>query len=107
MTRSGPFATTVSAPPKRSPRSSRDPTWPIDAYVSIYVALSSLDCLEVRGRDSAGLHVFVREHNLDLDAADVRELLVARTADPLFTLGVGPGGAELPVVRVQGRRRDR
>ena len=63
----------------------------IDAYVSIYVALSSLDCLEVRGRDSAGLHVFVREHDLDLDAADIRELLVARTADPLFTLGVGPG----------------
>ena len=59
----------------------------IDAYVSIYVALSSLDCLEVRGRDSAGLHVFVREHNLDLDAGDMRELLVARTADPLFTSG--------------------
>ena len=59
----------------------------IDAYLSIYVALSSLDKLEVRGRDSAGLHVFVRGHNLDLDAADVRALLDARTADPLFASG--------------------
>jgi len=59
----------------------------IDAYVSIYVALSSLDRLEVRGRDSAGLHVFVRGHDLDLEAPDLRGLLVARTADPLFTSG--------------------
>ena len=59
----------------------------IDAYMSIYVALSSLDKLEVRGRDSAGLHVFVRGHNLDLDAGDTRELLEARNADPLFASG--------------------
>ena len=79
----------------------------IDAYVSIYVALSSLDRLEVRGRDSAGLHVFVRGHDLDLDAADVRELLVAAHRRPAVHVGVGSGAAELPVVRVQGRRRDR
>ena len=91
----------------RSPRSSRGPTSAIDAYVSIYVALSSLDRLEVRGRDSAGLHVFVRGHDLDLDAADVRELLDARTADPLFTSGSVRVSSELSVVRVQGRRGDR
>ena len=87
MTRSGPFAATVSAPPQAIAAFKPGSDVAIDAYVSIYVALSSLDCLEVRGRDSAGLHVFVRGHNLDLDAADIRELLVARTADPLFTSG--------------------
>ena len=34
---------------------------------SIQQALSAIDRLEVRGRDSAGLHVLVRDHGLDLD----------------------------------------
>ncbi len=63
-----------------------DPPSPsaVEAYLSIQVGLSSLDRLEVRGRDSAGLHVFVRGHTLDLDDTDVRGLLDARTRDPLF-----------------------
>ncbi|MGH9177040.1 MAG: SIS domain-containing protein, partial [Acidimicrobiales bacterium] len=57
----------------------------VEAYASIHAALSGLDRLEVRGRDSAGLHVLVTGHGLDLDADPVRSLLAARTADPLFT----------------------
>ncbi len=44
----------------------------VAACTSIQVALSALDRLEVRGRDSAGLHLLVRGHGLDLDDAGVR-----------------------------------
>jgi glucosamine--fructose-6-phosphate aminotransferase (isomerizing) len=54
------------------------------AMFSIQQALSNLDRLEVRGRDSAGLHVLVRGHGLDLGSDAIVELLAARTADPLF-----------------------
>ena len=37
--------------------------------LSVHQALSALDRLEVRGRDSAGLHLLVRGHGLDLDLA--------------------------------------
>ncbi|HSS10698.1 MAG TPA: SIS domain-containing protein, partial [Acidimicrobiales bacterium] len=57
----------------------------LDAFWAIGVALSSLDRLEVRGRDSAGLHVLVAGHGLDLTAPDVRTLIGARAADPLFS----------------------
>jgi glucosamine--fructose-6-phosphate aminotransferase (isomerizing) len=56
----------------------------IDAYLSIVVALSALDRLEVRGRDSAGVHVFVRGHRLDPSDASFGRLLQARARDPLF-----------------------
>ena len=55
------------------------------AYYSIQVTLSALDRLEVRGRDSAGLHVLVTGHGLDLANADVARLIAGRGADPLFT----------------------
>ncbi|MEM9133883.1 MAG: SIS domain-containing protein [Actinomycetota bacterium] len=54
---------------------------------SVQQALSNLDRLEVRGRDSAGLHVLVRNHGLDLDSAPVQALVEARSKDPLFTDG--------------------
>lgn len=56
------------------------------AFTSVQVALSALDRLEVRGRDSAGLHLLVRS---DVDPADpaVRRLLDERSADPLFVSG--------------------
>ena len=38
----------------------------IEAFTSVQVALSAIDRLEVRGRDSAGLHLLVRGHGLDL-----------------------------------------
>ncbi len=52
----------------------------VDAYLSIQVALSALDRLEVRGRDSAGVHVLVRGHAFDLaDPRFGRQLPDSRT----------------------------
>ena len=56
----------------------------VEAFASIQTALSALDRLEVRGRDSAGLHVLVTGHGLDLDDPKVARLLAARQ-DRLFT----------------------
>jgi glucosamine--fructose-6-phosphate aminotransferase (isomerizing) len=58
----------------------------VGGYLSIQLALSALDRLEVRGRDSAGLHVLVDGHGLDLDAADVKAALAGRDGR-LFTDG--------------------
>lgn len=57
----------------------------VDAYLSVQVALSALGRLEVRGRDSAGVHLLVDGHGLDLDDPSVRSGLDARMADGLFT----------------------
>ena len=54
------------------------------AFSTIQSALSAIDRLEVRGRDSAGVHVLVTGHGLDLDGPAVRALLDRRAADPLF-----------------------
>jgi glutamine---fructose-6-phosphate transaminase (isomerizing) len=59
----------------------------IAAFLSIQQALSALDRLEVRGRDSAGLHVLVRGHALDLEDPAVLALLDGRGDDPLFVSG--------------------
>ncbi len=56
----------------------------VEAYHSIQLAFSALDRLEVRGRDSAGLHVLVRDHGLDLANPTVRRMIDSRAADPLF-----------------------
>ena len=65
-----------------------EPSWEaIEAYTSIQQALSAIDRLEVRGRDSAGIHVLVRDHGLDLDSAAGAGLLADRAADPLFRSG--------------------
>ena len=64
-----------------------DPGWAaIEAYASIQQALSAIDRLEVRGRDSAGLYILVRDHGLDVDGAAMAQLLADR-ADPLFCDG--------------------
>ncbi len=64
------------------------PGWPaVEAYTSIQQALSALDRLEVRGRDSAGIHVLVRGHGLDLASAAITRLLRDRAGDPLFRSG--------------------
>src|SRR6476646_4277000 len=49
----------------------------IDGFLSIQVALSAIDRLEVRGRDSAGLEVVVRAHALD--AAELAARVGSRT----------------------------
>jgi glucosamine--fructose-6-phosphate aminotransferase (isomerizing) len=64
-----------------------EPGWAAtEAYTSIQQALSALDRLEVRGRDSAGLHVLVRGHGLDL-AGSLTRMLADRAGDPLFRSG--------------------
>ena len=57
----------------------------IAVLASVQVALSSLDRLEVRGRDSAGLHLLITGHGLDLASAESAALLAGRTEDPMFT----------------------
>ncbi|HKY66011.1 MAG TPA: glucosamine-6-phosphate synthase, partial [Acidimicrobiales bacterium] len=65
-----------------------EPGWSAtESYTSIQQALSAIDRLEVRGRDSAGLHVLVRGHGLDLRSPAVAGLLRDRAADPLFRSG--------------------
>ncbi|MCA1701767.1 MAG: SIS domain-containing protein [Actinobacteria bacterium] len=59
----------------------------IEGYASIHTALSALDRLEVRGRDSAGLHVLVTGHGLELDDPELRRLLEERRHIPLFRSG--------------------
>jgi glucosamine--fructose-6-phosphate aminotransferase (isomerizing) len=56
----------------------------VAAFTSVQVALSALDRLEVRGRDSAGLHLLVTGHDI---AADDPELVQRTQGDPLFTSG--------------------
>ncbi|MBV9659763.1 MAG: SIS domain-containing protein, partial [Acidimicrobiales bacterium] len=55
----------------------------LDGWWAVEVALSSLDRLEVRGRDSAGLHVLVSGHGLDVDA----EGLAGRDRDAAYGSG--------------------
>ncbi|MGE3171470.1 MAG: SIS domain-containing protein [Planctomycetota bacterium] len=52
------------------------------AYASIQTALSALDRLEVRGRDSAGLSVLLS--GVDTSAPALRKLLAGRQDDPLY-----------------------
>ncbi len=59
----------------------------VSGYLIIQQALSAIDRMEVRGRDSAGIHVFVWHHGLDLDDPAVRPLVSRRSADPLFQNG--------------------
>jgi glucosamine--fructose-6-phosphate aminotransferase (isomerizing) len=62
-----------------------DPSWSaIEVGTSIQQALAALDRLEVRGRDSAGLTVLVRDHDLDLADPPVARLIAARDGDVLF-----------------------
>jgi glucosamine--fructose-6-phosphate aminotransferase (isomerizing) len=56
-----------------------------DAFWSIQVALSAIDRLEVRGRDSAGLHLLVTGHGIDLQRPEVEAMLGTRANDALFT----------------------
>ncbi|MFP3905932.1 MAG: SIS domain-containing protein [Acidimicrobiales bacterium] len=64
------------------------------AYWAVQQALSALDRLEVRGRDSAGLQVVVAGHGLDFDDPAVRALLGARDRDELFRSGAVRAGAD-------------
>ena len=56
-------------------------------FYAVQLGLSAIDRLEVRGRDSAGLHLFVWDHGLDLDDPELSARLAARGEDPLYPSG--------------------
>ncbi len=56
----------------------------IEGCFAIQSALSAIDRLEVRGRDSAGLHVMVSGHELDLDDPTIRDEFAKRSTDAAF-----------------------
>ena len=58
----------------------------IDAIFSVHQALSAIDRMEVRGRDSAGLHLLVSNHGLDFTEPVVASAIEARSEkSELFT----------------------
>ena len=59
----------------------------VEACLSIHQAMTALDRLEVRGRDSAGLHLLVSGHGLDRDHPSVTEALESRGHDSSFGSG--------------------
>ena len=59
----------------------------VAGYLAIQQALSAIDRMEVRGRDSAGIHVLVWGHGLDLTEASIATTIAQRNADPLFQSG--------------------
>ena len=80
----------------------------LEAFLSVQVALSAIDRLEVRGRDSAGLHLLVRDHGLDLDEPAIARLVDARARRPALRLRLGARRRTATLaLRLQGRGRDR
>jgi glutamine---fructose-6-phosphate transaminase (isomerizing) len=59
----------------------------LEAFAAIQTALSALDRLEVRGRDSAGLHVLVNGHGLAIEDPEIATMLARCGRDPLFRSG--------------------
>lgn len=59
----------------------------VEAFVAVQAALSAIDRLEVRGRDSAGINVLVRDHALDLSNGATAALFDSRRSNGLFTNG--------------------
>src|SRR3954452_20222548 len=57
------------------------------AFHAVEITLSAIDRLEVRGRGSAGLHIVVTGHGLDLDDPGIARLIAERSVDPLFSTG--------------------
>lgn len=59
----------------------------LEAFLSVHQALSAIDRLEVRGRDSAGLHVLVDAHALDMNDPFIGAEIERRSSDPNFGSG--------------------
>jgi glucosamine--fructose-6-phosphate aminotransferase (isomerizing) len=74
-------------------------TGAVAGYLAIQQALSALDRLEVRGRDSAGIHVLVHHHALDLADPSVTDAVAERSADPAYhSQSIRVGGDALSFV---------
>ena len=76
-------------------------------YLSIQQALSAIDRMEVRGRDSAGVHVLVWDHELAATDPDVAAALARRVRRRPVPVGCGAADRPVAVDRVQGGGRDR
>ena len=63
------------------------PTAALEGYLSIQQALGAIDRLEVRGRDSAGLHLLVSGHELSDEDSVLTEALRLRGGDESFVSG--------------------
>ncbi|MEO6123033.1 MAG: SIS domain-containing protein [Ilumatobacteraceae bacterium] len=59
----------------------------IAGYFAVQQALSAIDRLEVRGRDSAGVHLYVWNHGLLASDPAVAALISGRNNNPLFVNG--------------------
>ncbi len=59
----------------------------VAGYLALQQAFSINDRLEVRGRDSAGVHVFVWGHGIDAADPSLAAVLAQRSTDPLFQNG--------------------
>ncbi len=59
----------------------------VAGYWAVQVALSALDRLEVRGRDSAGVEIVVQNHGIVPIEVDARGDLGARASDSMFRSG--------------------
>jgi len=62
-------------------------TGALEAFLSVHQALSAIDRLEVRGRDSAGLHVLIHDHALDLNDPVIAAEIERRSTDLNFGTG--------------------
>ncbi|KAA0234830.1 MAG: hypothetical protein JJLCMIEE_00999 [Acidimicrobiales bacterium] len=67
----------------------------LGALLSVQQALSALDRLEVRGRDSAGLEVVVTGHGLDLEEPAIAGLLADRMDEQFRSGSVRVAGGNL------------
>ena len=56
----------------------------VEAFYAVQTTFSALDRLEVRGRVSAGIHLLIHDHGLELDSPAFTETVQQRGADPLF-----------------------
>ena len=57
----------------------------LSGYLSIQQALSAIDRMEVRGRDSAGISVLVTSPSFADTVGDLHAAVAERSTDPLFT----------------------
>ena len=59
----------------------------VEGMWAVQIALSALDRLEVRGRDSAGIEIVVSDHGLDPQAPEIRTRLAERITDEGYRSG--------------------
>ena len=59
----------------------------IEVLLTVQQILSGLDRLEVRGRDSAGVHIMIQNHGLDLQNSGIRQEIEMRNKDLNYKSG--------------------